>query len=343
MSREKILSIIMPLYNSSGVIDATLNNLINSDFPGEEIEILLINDGSKDSTEEIALKYASKYNFVKYYLKENGGIASARNFGLDKATGKYVFFHDHDDFFETNNLDKILDLIKKYDYDVFNFGTHALYPNDVIVDFSHNNFLGELDLSNKENETNLLKNLIFADDQNAISTCFISIWAKIIKRDFLLKNNIRFVTRREYDDDFSVSLDLILYKARIYFSDMYIIKWNRTLVTRSSAPDQMKEDFESNLLAAKYVEKAAKENNIIGCEREINYMYFCASRDYMFYYCRKQISVKEFKDLLRKNNIRKYMIAPLPKGITKKQKLLCICFKLKCYYLVYKLSCKKAG
>lgn len=92
------ISIIVPVYNVEKYIRRCIDSLIAQTF--EKIEILLIDDGSKDSSGTICDEYALKDNRIKVIHKENGGVSSARNAGLDSATGTYIMFCDPDDYVE---------------------------------------------------------------------------------------------------------------------------------------------------------------------------------------------------------------------------------------------------
>lgn len=87
-----MISVIVPIYNSEKYLERCISSIIAQSF--SDIEILLIDDGSKDKTAEICKKYVISDNRVKYYRKENGGVASARNLGLSKAKGSYITFVD---------------------------------------------------------------------------------------------------------------------------------------------------------------------------------------------------------------------------------------------------------
>ena len=94
---QVLLSIIIPLYNGRKFIEQLVNSIVlhNSDsFP---YEIILVNDGSPDNTAEVCRGLTQKYSNIKYVEKENGGIASARNVGLEHAAGMYITFADQDD------------------------------------------------------------------------------------------------------------------------------------------------------------------------------------------------------------------------------------------------------
>ena len=89
------LSIIVPVYNAEQYIEACINSVIAQN--SKELELLLIDDGSKDNSAEICLKYAREYSYIKYFKQKNSGPSIARNLGIMKATGKYVSFLDADD------------------------------------------------------------------------------------------------------------------------------------------------------------------------------------------------------------------------------------------------------
>lgn len=104
MENPKI-SIIVPCYNQATYINRCLESVIIQDF--ENWECLLINDGSTDETESICLDWTQRDERFKYFFKENGGLSSARNLGMSKAEGNYIFFLDSDDRFAgTSVLEK---------------------------------------------------------------------------------------------------------------------------------------------------------------------------------------------------------------------------------------------
>jgi len=106
----KILTVAIPCYNSA----AYMNRAIESVLPaGDEVEIIVVDDGSKDATKEVGEKYAAKYpGIVKVVSKENGGHGSAVNEGLKNATGMYYKVLDSDDWFDKESLLKVMDLLK---------------------------------------------------------------------------------------------------------------------------------------------------------------------------------------------------------------------------------------
>lgn len=90
------LSVIVPVYNAEKYLDRCIQSIINQTY--SNIELLLVDDGSKDSSAKICDDYALTDKRIRVFHKENGGVSSARNMGLDMATGYYVAFVDADDY-----------------------------------------------------------------------------------------------------------------------------------------------------------------------------------------------------------------------------------------------------
>ena len=103
----KYLTLVVPCYNSEEYLNHCLDTLI---VGGDDVEIIVVNDGSKDRTLEIAKEYQTQYpNIIKIIDKENGGLSSARNKGLEIATGKYISFIDSDDYIAPNTIEDIVE------------------------------------------------------------------------------------------------------------------------------------------------------------------------------------------------------------------------------------------
>ena len=111
------ISIIVPVYNVEKYVDRCLRSLVTQTL--QDIEIIIVNDGTQDKSEEIIEKYVREnQNKIKYYEKSNGGLSSARNYGLEYATGEYIAFLDSDDYVETNMYEEMYNLAKKENADM---------------------------------------------------------------------------------------------------------------------------------------------------------------------------------------------------------------------------------
>lgn len=181
-SKKFKISIIIPIYNNDTVIHRTLMSIENQTFGIEDIEVLMVDDNSTDNTYEVIKKYCEKYEGFKAIHTKNGtgSPGTPRNIGLLESSSDYVIFLDHDDLFEINALESLYCLITEYDCD-FVYGTYAsididkptkiVYPNE-----KHGYF------------TNIWEN------KRSIAFPPPSIWTKLFKRDFLIKNEILFPT-----------------------------------------------------------------------------------------------------------------------------------------------------
>ncbi|HCN49048.1 MAG TPA: glycosyl transferase family 2 [Chryseobacterium sp.] len=107
------VSIIVPVYNVENYLTKCLDSLIGQSL--QDIEIIVVNDGSKDRSEEIIRQYAQKYpGKIKAFSKENGGLSDARNFGIDRATGDYIGFVDSDDYVTEVMFEEMFLLAEKH-------------------------------------------------------------------------------------------------------------------------------------------------------------------------------------------------------------------------------------
>lgn len=117
---SKILSVIIPVYNLGNYVSNPLNSLLPQ--VNEKVEVLIVDDGSSDNTANIVESIVKGYKNrdVKIIRKENGGVSSARNIGINRATGKYIYFLDGDDFVSNDFVSRVL-AIKEFDVLLFGF------------------------------------------------------------------------------------------------------------------------------------------------------------------------------------------------------------------------------
>ena len=99
------VSVIVPVYNVEEYLERCLDSLVNQTL--KDIEIIIVNDGSTDGSKEIIQKYLNKYKNIVYLEKENGGLSSARNYGIPYAKGEYIGFVDSDDYVELTMYEKM--------------------------------------------------------------------------------------------------------------------------------------------------------------------------------------------------------------------------------------------
>lgn len=183
------LSVIFPMYNVASYLDQCIESVIKWKAP--YVEFLFVNDGSPDNSRELVLKWAQKDSRVKLLDKENGGCASARQYGLERARGKYIGFIDPDDFIDESMFRKLLRAAMTGSYDVSYCGYNEYYEN-----------------TKKTNRVEDVLGWPYCDgttDQrkiwDLIIHCRVAIWRGIYKKAFLEKNQIHFYTDlRRFDD-----------------------------------------------------------------------------------------------------------------------------------------------
>ena len=96
MNQERLVSIIVPVFNVENYLKECVDSILRQDYA--DIEILLIDDGSTDNSGKLCDEYAQNYSAITAYHKQNGGLSSARNYGMYKAKGEYYCFIDSDDY-----------------------------------------------------------------------------------------------------------------------------------------------------------------------------------------------------------------------------------------------------
>lgn len=168
----KKVSIIVPVYNAEKFIDKCVNSLINQTY--QNTEIILVNDGSTDSSYKILKKYSKKYDNIFLYTQKNKGSGETRNRGIKLAKGDYITFVDADDYIENNYIEKLISKSKNMDIVICGYKRYD----------SKSNLLME--------KIPKCKNIDFFK--------FISTVCKLYRREFLIKNSITFSNRKIGED-----------------------------------------------------------------------------------------------------------------------------------------------
>ena len=130
------LSIVIPAYNTEAYLGRCLDSCLDQDLPGSEYEIIVINDGSADGTPAVAERYAAEHPAVKLFSQENGGLSRARNAGLARAEGEYVWFVDSDDTIAARCLGTLLACCRDAELDILAVSSERIvdgkpYPHAV--------------------------------------------------------------------------------------------------------------------------------------------------------------------------------------------------------------------
>ncbi len=183
------VSFIIPAYNVEKYLAKCLDSLLAQ--PVREFEIVLIDDGSSDGTGEIASRYAAQYPCIKAFHQTNAGQGAARNFGISKAEGEYIWFIDADDWVEENVLPRLYNLLSHYAPDV-------LFCNYIMA---YEDGRTQLNLIPPAIAGRLCQPDTLSENDFAALTCWCGNPVRLIaRREFLLTHAIRFATGLFYED-----------------------------------------------------------------------------------------------------------------------------------------------
>ena len=130
MKKNNLISIIVPIYNVEKYLKKCIDSIINQTY--KNLEIILVDDGSPDNCGKICDEYAKKDNRIKVIHKENGGVSSARNVGVENATGEYIGFVDSDDYIEKDMYEVLINNLKKENADISIISNYEVYKNKII-------------------------------------------------------------------------------------------------------------------------------------------------------------------------------------------------------------------
>lgn len=192
------LTIIVPVYNTSKYLKRCIDSLLKQS--NSEMQILLINDGSTDDSEKILKEYEKNNpEIIKYYKKENAGIADTRNYGISKAEGKYIMFVDSDDYIKENLIDNLIQYMND-DIDIIKFKLERVNEDGQVLERVNGPTFKNL---TGEEAFNLLAFLDVLLD----SPCVYAF-----KKELFTKNNLNFKVGTEHED-FGL-IPLVLLKAK---------------------------------------------------------------------------------------------------------------------------------
>ena len=195
-------SIIIPVYNTEKYLDKCLSSVFNQTF--SDYEVIVVNDGSTDSSDEIIKKFEKKYSNLKYIIKENGGLSSARNRGVSESSGDYILFLDSDDYYENDLLFKLSNNLDNCD--VIRFGVQDVFDDGHVIKYNDEVF----ERMNSINAFSLICKFHYVEI--ACAYCF--------RRTFWLDNDFKFL-EGAYHEDFGL-IPLFLIKSDSVKSIDYI-------------------------------------------------------------------------------------------------------------------------
>ena len=209
--KTTLISVIVPVFNVEKFLPKCLDSILAQDY--QNLEIILVNDGSTDDSLSICKKYASKDQRIKIISQKNAGLSSARNTGIDNAKGEYLTFIDSDDFVESNYVSALYGLIVKDQSDMSAVKHNVIYPTRIEKAYTGMTFY----LFNRD----VLRLMLYGNDFD------VSAWGKLYHKN--LFKNVRFPVGMLFEDS-ATTYKLILNALTISFNSIplynYVIRDN---------------------------------------------------------------------------------------------------------------------
>ena len=302
------ISIIVPIYNAEKNIKKCLESINEQIALESEIEVILINDGSTDNTDEIVKEYIEKHmknKDVKYFTKKNEGVAKTRNYGLNKSTGDYILFVDSDDYISKDTI-KILEPYIQKNIDIIKFKLQRLDETGKIIERVDGPVFDGITGQEAFNK-------LYSTDVLIDSPCVY-----LIKKDIFTKNKLEF--KGTYHEDFGLIPILIILSSKVVSLPDYLYQYiqGQDSITRNDDYDKtlikMKDCFFHYDRMLKIIEnikldKITKENiKIYYTNAILMKLSNLKEND-------KKIFIKEMKDRKMYNNIKIRNIKQLIKKI----------------------------
>lgn len=205
MPEKPLLSVIVPVYNSEKYLQAYLESLFAA--KPDSFEVLLIDDGSRDKSAEICRRWAEDNSAVRYYRRENAGPSAARNFGIKKALGEFICFHDSDDLLDPEVFKKACSYLRECDADIFATDFHRVSDNGAVLDRVY-----QIQPSDKP-LTGEAHRLAFVSSGD----CVWNVWRYIFKREFIVQNSLLFLEGYNCGEDLEFIIRALIATENIAF------------------------------------------------------------------------------------------------------------------------------
>lgn len=320
---EKI-SIIMPIYNGERYLESAINSIFNSTY--ENIELILVDDGSTDKSEEICLTWAKKNERIKVVKQKNQGVASARNTGIQNASGDWIGFCDQDDIVNVDMYSKMIERVSNDKSDMAICGTGKLVKGQVVEVEK----FPDIVLENREVVEKLLYSIMFKcyKYKNKFSDINLEnwIWKCIVKKELIHKYNINFKKFINFEDDRTFLMELLTVAQRVSLLSECLYYWRVNLKSetyRRKYVDNIEYKIEIyNRYQKKILNRAIKSNELVkkyfSCEKCNDYVLmieneYSISNNKKFIekivYLKKNIYDAEFKiNIKERKNLNKFMI-----------------------------------
>lgn len=236
--KKDYITVIIPVYNVEKYLNKCIESVLNQTY--ENIKIVLIDDGSTDSSGKICDQYMKEHNNIVVIHKKNEGAGLTRNVGLNIADSRYIAFVDADDYIDNNMYEKLYENLVKNNAQACFCGAKKVYENKKIC---INKKVNDLILNRDEILNRSIPYICSGEISEPILFGAVALWHGLYDLDIIKKHNIKFLSEREYtSEDTIFNLNYFLYCNKIVFIEQYLYYQNITngSVSRAYNPDETK-------------------------------------------------------------------------------------------------------
>lgn len=308
-----MVSVIVPIYNVEKYLRHCIESIINQTY--QELEIILIDDGSPDGSGVICEEYAKKDSRIKVVHKQNEGLGFARNTGLEYVTGDYVCFVDSDDWLEKNAIESWLNAIESNNADMVMCNYQKINDNGELLyryQITKEKLIFE--------ESDIIKNIFlpmigrnsYEKEDFTINMC---VWTNIYSTHIIKDNHIRFLSEREYlSEDICFNLEYLLHTKKVVMipDNLYCYRFNPDSLTNRYKGDEFNK-------AARLYAKVSKWAELANMSEELEYrahrFFITKVRELLKRLCKSDLSFAEKKNELNRilqSDVLKATLAEYP-------------------------------
>ena len=257
------VSIIVPVYNGQEYIEQCISSIINQTY--NNLEIIVINDGSTDNTINILKNFEKKDSRIRIIDKENTGVSDSRNIGIIESTGKYINFVDSDDWIELDMIEKLVNKIQEKDVDAVRCNYYRQYDRNIKETKYVSNLYG---LENKHIKKEQMKEKVLdkiLDGRLPAYLCLLLVKADIAKKTKPFNRNLAMMEDKVY------FIELLLNMNSIYIYELPLYNYYYNKKSASQLEKNYIRNYENVLLVNEIINSILEENKINTIERKALY------------------------------------------------------------------------
>lgn len=295
-----VFSIIVPVYNAEKYMNQCIDSLVNQEVKSCEYEIILVNDGSTDSSLSIMREYEKKCERVTVVDQSNQGVATARNLGIEHARGNYIFFVDSDDWIEKNTLSVMYEWVLKEE------------PDIVMFNYARN---CEQERSVQKNVVGHAVKTVGVDKDAMTYMSYNYIWDKLYKKSIILENELSFRKDVHFGEDTLFLCEYLMHVNKIVLEEncLYNYRESAEISLSNKYVPEMDYTVERIWQLHKQIEQRAPGFMQVAEERSY-YGTMCVQVIYNMYHVDSHVHMKE-----RKENLKRFFGLELYDSIMKEK------------------------